>query len=124
VVAAARAALDLVAAEPHRRQQLTDNARSLRQSLTRLGLNLGAAPRPDTPGHIIPVLIGDASATMHVSERLLANDVFVQGIRPPTVPSGSARLRVTVMSTHTPADLEFAARQFTHTFASTASRML
>ena len=62
----------------------------------------------DRPAHIIPVMLGDASRTMRVSERLLDASVFVQGIRPPTVPPGTARLRVTLMSTHTPDDLAFA----------------
>ena len=107
VVAAASAALAIVAAEPDRRRRLADNARSLHDGLTRLGLQLNAAP-----GHIMPVRIGDARRTMALSEQLLAEGVFVQGIRPPTVPSGTARLRVSVMSPHTSEDMELAVRAF------------
>jgi 7-keto-8-aminopelargonate synthetase-like enzyme len=46
---------------------------------------------------------------MELSERALAGGVFAQGIRPPTVPEGSSRLRLTVMSTHRAEDLEHAA---------------
>jgi glycine C-acetyltransferase len=103
VVAAALAALTIVRTEPQRRHALRDNAAHLYGGLQRLGLSLPAAP-----SHIMPVVIGDAARTMRLSERLLADGVFVQGIRPPTVPAGTARLRVTVMSTHTPADLDCA----------------
>ena len=103
VIAAASAALTIVLTDHQRRQTLAENAAQLRQGLERLGVALGPHP-----SHIIPVLIGDAERTMRLSERLLAAGVFVQGIRPPTVPPGTARLRVTLMSTHTPADLRMA----------------
>ena len=54
---------------------------------------------------------------MGISDRLLDEAVFVQGIRPPTVPHATARLRVTVMSTHTPADLRFAVDAFRRVFS-------
>jgi 8-amino-7-oxononanoate synthase len=107
VVAAASAALTIVEREPERRHRLAENARALHQDLAHLGLRVDAPP-----GHIIPVVIGDAGRTMQLSERLFAEGVFVPGIRPPTVPPGTARLRVTTMSTHTPQDIEFAANAF------------
>jgi len=58
---------------------------------------------------IIPVMVGAAAETMNFSKALLEEGVFVQGIRPPTVPVGSCRLRCTVMAVHKPDDLEFAA---------------
>jgi len=58
---------------------------------------------------IIPVMVGQAAETMAFSNALLEEGVFVQGIRPPTVPAGSCRLRCTVMAVHTPDDIEFAA---------------
>ena len=48
----------------------------------------------------MPVEVGDAEPTMELCERLLERGVFAQGIRPPTVPEGSSRLRFTVMATH------------------------
>jgi 8-amino-7-oxononanoate synthase len=106
-VAAAAAAVNVLQAEPQRRQQLAANASTLWHGLRDAGLQVGAAP-----GHIIPVHIGDAERTMQWSEALLAAAVFVQGIRPPTVPPGTARLRVTVMSTHTATDLAAAVTAF------------
>jgi 8-amino-7-oxononanoate synthase len=112
VVAAALAALDIVTTEPERRQRLADNAAALRHGLDLGGFAQHTVPGHTVPGHIVPVLIGEADTTMRLSERLLAEGVFVQGIRPPTVPAGTARLRVTVMSTHTAEDIAFAVDTF------------
>jgi len=60
---------------------------------------------------IVPVLIGGDEETMAVSRRLHDTGVFVQGIRPPTVPEGGARLRVTLMATHTADMVRTAARR-------------
>ncbi len=54
-------------------------------------------------------MIGEATATMKLSGDLLEEGIFIQGIRPPTVPTGYCRLRCTVTSVHNPDDLEFAA---------------
>ena len=51
---------------------------------------------------IIPVLIGDPQLTMRLSEALLERGFFVQGIRPPTVPVGTSRLRIVPTAAHTP----------------------
>ena len=56
------------------------------------------------------MIIGDARLTMEMCERVLERGVFAQGIRPPTVPEGSCRLRMTVMATHEAAELRHAAR--------------
>jgi len=111
VVAAAAAALRIVMTEDERRLRLMANAAQLCAGLRSLGLDVGI-----TPSHIIPVFIGGAAETMHLSERLLAAGVFVQGIRPPTVPAGTARLRVTVMSTHSSEDVQGAVSSFRDVF--------
>jgi 7-keto-8-aminopelargonate synthetase-like enzyme len=108
VVAAAGAALAIVAREPERRAAVRRNARRLRGGLQRLGY---AVPG-EADSHILPVLIGDPDATMALSEALLARGVFAHGIRPPTVPEGTARLRVTVMATHTDVDIDAALDAF------------
>lgn len=95
VAASALAALDLVAHEPERRQRLWRNARFLQEGLTRLGYTLGPTRSP-----ILPVLIGDAQAAMALANALLRRGIFAHGIRPPTVPEGTSRLRVTPMATH------------------------
>lgn len=107
VVAATLAAVELASAGDALREQLARNAALLADGLRRRGYDLGPSPC-----HIVPVLIGDAAETMRLSDRLLAEAVFVQGIRPPTVPPGTARLRATVMSTHRAEDLEAALAAF------------
>ena len=59
---------------------------------------------------ILPVLIGDAERAVAVGTRLLDEGVYVAAIRPPTVPPGTSRLRVSLMATHTEADIATAAR--------------
>jgi glycine C-acetyltransferase len=94
-IEAARAALQLVRAEPWRREQLQANAARLRQRLARHGVS--SAP---STTHIVPVVIGANAPTMEVCERLLECGFYTQGIRHPSVPQGTARLRVTPMTTH------------------------
>lgn len=60
---------------------------------------------PPTGTPIVPVILGDADRTMETSQRLLELGVFAQGIRPPTVPPGSCRLRFSVMATHSSMDI-------------------
>jgi 8-amino-7-oxononanoate synthase len=105
VVAAGLAALELLESHPHRVERLAENAATLRAALTAEGLT-GAGSKTQ----IVPVEVGDAAQTMQLSERLLERGVFAQGIRPPTVPDGSSRLRFTVMSTHRRGELERAAK--------------
>jgi 8-amino-7-oxononanoate synthase len=107
VVAAAGAALTLIEAEPERRGRILALADHLAAGLRRLGYRV-----PETRTPIVPVLVGDPSETMSLCERLLANGVFVQGIRPPTVPPGTARLRATTMATHDRSDVELAIAAF------------
>jgi 7-keto-8-aminopelargonate synthetase-like enzyme len=107
VVAAAAAALTIVESEPERRDAVRRHARRLRAGLHDAGF---AVEQSD--GHIVPVIIGAADATMRLSTQLLAQGVFAHGIRPPTVPLGTARIRATVMATHTDADIDMAIAAF------------
>jgi 8-amino-7-oxononanoate synthase len=103
-VAAAQVALDLLESDPAMVGRLRANAAVLRASLRAAGLSPG--------GHesqIVPLEVGDAAPTMELCEALLRAGVFAQGIRPPTVPPGSARLRFTAMATHRPDELRRAA---------------
>jgi 8-amino-7-oxononanoate synthase len=104
--AAALAALELLAAEPERVERLQANASALRSALAAEGLGPGGSGT-----QIVPLEVGDAEPTMELCELLLERGVFAQGIRPPTVPEGSSRLRFTVMATHEEAELERAAKQ-------------
>ncbi|MBS1863164.1 MAG: 8-amino-7-oxononanoate synthase [Actinobacteria bacterium] len=103
---AALAALDILEAEPERVERLAANARALREALAAEGL---VATGSTT--QIVPIEVGEAEPTMELCERALERGVFAQGIRPPTVPEGSSRLRFTVMATHEPDELRRAAHQ-------------
>ena len=94
-VAAARAALRLIANEPWRRRALQHNAERLRAGLALRGISTA----PSTT-HIVPVIVGDNAVTMEICESLLERGFYAQGIRHPSVPIGTARLRITPMSTH------------------------
>jgi 8-amino-7-oxononanoate synthase len=103
--AAAAAALELLQSQPTRVERLQDNGEALRSALAAEGL---ATNRSQT--QIVPLEIGDAGLTMQLCERLLERGIFAQGVRPPTVPEGSSRLRFTVMATHRTDELEQAAK--------------
>jgi 8-amino-7-oxononanoate synthase len=105
VVAAALAALELLEAHPHRVERLQANAATLRDALAAEGLAVDGSET-----QIVPVEVGGAEHTMELSERILERGVFAQGIRPPTVPEGSSRLRFTVMATHRTGELQRAAK--------------
>jgi 8-amino-7-oxononanoate synthase len=96
VMAMAIAAIDLLEQEPQRREALRNNCELLRGGLKALGYSLGTSQ-----SQILPLMIGDTSRCMKLSEDLLHRGVFAQGIRPPTVPPGTSRLRITLMATHT-----------------------
>jgi 7-keto-8-aminopelargonate synthetase-like enzyme len=107
VAAAAIAAIELVRGEEgeRRRTALAHHARRFRALAPMAG---GA---PDSP--IAPVLVGDDRRVMEISARLLDARVFVQGIRPPTVPIGTSRLRVSFSARHESEHVEKAARLIT-----------
>lgn len=103
VAAASRAGLG-VAAGPtgdNLRRRLGLRIEQLRAGLERLGLlSPGAGRSP-----VFPIVIGDAGRTMECCEALLQRGLFAQGIRPPTVPRGTSRLRVALMATHQSEDV-------------------
>jgi 8-amino-7-oxononanoate synthase len=98
VAAAAGAALDLARGPEGqaRRRALQDRIRQLRTALQLSG----------DGGPIVPLILGPDRAALEASARLRERGLFVQAIRPPTVPEGTARLRVTLSAAHTPADLQ------------------
>ncbi|MCZ6700153.1 MAG: aminotransferase class I/II-fold pyridoxal phosphate-dependent enzyme, partial [bacterium] len=91
VVAAARAALAVLEAEPERRERLWENIRRMARGLEAIG-----AETMGSITQILPLLVGGDAETMAFSDALLEAGLFAQGIRPPTVPKGTARLRLTV----------------------------
>ncbi len=106
VLAMAGAAVDLVKREPERRCALRHNTDKLRNGLGRLGYTVGGSTQ------IIPVMVGEEQPCMELAARLLESGFYVQGIRPPTVPPGTSRLRATIMATHTNEQLDHALEAF------------
>jgi 8-amino-7-oxononanoate synthase len=102
--AGALAALALLRERPHRVQRLRANARRLRRALAEQGF-----PVPDGDMQIVPLIVGDERAAMCLCQEALERGVFAQAIRPPSVPGGSSRLRLTAMASHTASELEMAA---------------
>ena len=100
-VGAAGEAVRILGAEPSRLAALQANARYLGRGLAESGRQV---PKDGVP--IFPLVIGEAKPTLLAAERLLEKGVFVQAIRPPTVPAGASRLRITVRSDHTPVHLD------------------
>jgi 8-amino-7-oxononanoate synthase len=95
VAAATRAALEVSQRESWRREKVLALAQRFRRGL-------GLEPREPQPGTttIVPVVLGEAQRAVAVSEALEAQGFLVSAIRPPTVPAGSARLRVTLSAAH------------------------
>ena len=90
--------LGLVRNADHLREQLAGNAHSLRAELQAAGLSVA----PGSFGPIISVILGDNERVLAAAARLRELGILAQGIRPPTVPKGAARLRLTVKATFTP----------------------
>ncbi len=106
-VAGALAALGLLQERPHRVERLRANARALRRGLAGEGF-----PVEQADMQIVPLIVGDERTAMRLCQEALERGVFAQAIRPPSVPAGSSRLRLTAMASHTATELEMAATVF------------
>lgn len=95
LAAATLAALHVLRAEPARRRVLQQNIARFRQRAQAAGIALA---RSDTP--IQPLILGTAARALAAAATLRARGILVQAIRPPTVPRGGARLRITLSSGH------------------------
>jgi 7-keto-8-aminopelargonate synthetase-like enzyme len=98
---AARAALAVARAEPERRKLLLERAEQLRAGLRAAGWDT-----LDSTTQIVPVLVGDDARTMQLTEELLARGIYAQGIRHPSVPHGTARIRLTPTCAHGAGDVD------------------
>ncbi|MBI2819847.1 MAG: aminotransferase class I/II-fold pyridoxal phosphate-dependent enzyme, partial [Acidobacteria bacterium] len=107
VLAASAEAVRIAREEPEHRESLWLNVETLRRGFGEMGFELGASQ-----SQILPLLLYDKRRTMAACRFLLRRGVFVQGIRPPTVPQGTERLRIAPMATHTAQDLETALAAF------------
>jgi 8-amino-7-oxononanoate synthase len=102
-VAACLAALDILEEDPEIPIRLQRKAAFFRNGLQKLGYSTLASET-----QIIPLLIGDEMRALRVAEALREHGVYAVAIRPPTVPPGAARIRFSVMLSHTEEDLSFA----------------
>jgi glycine C-acetyltransferase len=107
VAAACLAAIDVLESEPQLIERLWDNARFFKSGLQALGFNTGASDSP-----ITPVIVGEGSLAMKLSDALFEQGVFAQGIGFPTVARDRARVRTIVTATHTRDELQFALDSF------------
>jgi 8-amino-7-oxononanoate synthase len=101
VAAATRASLQIVQQECWRRDKLNQLIARFQTGAAQLGLPLMASQTP-----IQPVLVGDADTAMQISQGLLDKGLLISAIRPPTVPKGSARLRITFSASHEEAQVD------------------
>jgi len=101
VAAATRAALALIGRESGRRERLAALVTRFRAAARAAGVPLGSSTTP-----IQPVLLGSPAAALAAQRHLAAAGYWVVAIRPPTVPAGSSRLRITLSATHTEAQVD------------------
>ena len=103
VLAVNHAAIGLVESASSLRDALWKRTRFFKKELDKLGFN---TMKTETP--IIPLIVGEAAKTVAFSSHLFQRGIHAHGIRPPTVPAGLSRLRITIMATHSWDDLHHA----------------
>ncbi len=105
IAAAASAALAIIRQEPQRRVTLWRNREFLHHHLVTMGFQL-----TDTQSPILPIMVNDPEIGVQMSQHLRAEGVWIPAVRPPTVPKGTSRLRITVTADHSLEHLETALR--------------
>ena len=105
--AAARTALEIIQTDPGRRTRLWQNRQAVFQALSAMGFVL-----TNTESPILPIIIKDVDLALTMSQKLFHDGIYVPAIRPPTVPKGTSRLRVTITSDHTQDHLDTALAAF------------
>ncbi len=100
LAAAVSASLGLIAAEPERRRRLGERIAQLKAGAAALPWTLLAS---DTP--IQPLLVGDNRLALHLADALFERGILLPAIRPPTVPAGTARLRISLSAAHSETDV-------------------
>ncbi|MDI6725472.1 MAG: 8-amino-7-oxononanoate synthase, partial [Smithellaceae bacterium] len=107
VIATNIAALGLVEKYPDLRQKLCYNTHLLHKTLQEMGFRL-----PPAETAILPLMVGETTKVIELSEGLFQEGIIAKPIRPPTVPEGTARLRITASAAHRPGDLASAIEAF------------
>jgi 8-amino-7-oxononanoate synthase len=100
--AAGLEALRIVQEEPWRRERLRANSHRLRDGLAALG----QTAHGDAASAILPLLLGDETRTLRAGQALRERGFLVGAVRPPTVPTGTSRLRISVSAAHAPRDVD------------------
>lgn len=95
VMAASLAAIKLIEEDFSLKEKLWENVEYFKRGLDALAVS-----------PIIPIIIGDAQRTIDISNQLFESGIWATGIRPPTVPNGTSRIRFTIMATHTREQLD------------------
>jgi 8-amino-7-oxononanoate synthase len=87
--------LNIIKSRPHLREQLNANIGYFRNACSQCGIEIASSQTA-----IQPVIVGDTQTAVAISEQLFAQGILVTAIRPPTVPEGTARLRITLSAAH------------------------
>jgi 8-amino-7-oxononanoate synthase len=109
IAAAAREGLRILRSEPGLRARLFENIARFQRGAAQLGIApgpLAAGPLPAVPTPIQPLLLGSEARALALSRHLSERGYWVAAIRPPTVPPGTARLRITLSAAHTPQQID------------------
>ncbi len=103
IAAAAQAALGLLLQEPERRTRLWHNRERMHEGLKAMGCHL-----TNTKSPILPIIVNHPDLAQKISLQLREKGLFIPAIRPPTVPKGTSRLRVTVTAEHSARQIDSA----------------
>ena len=101
IASATRAAIKIIQTEPERRDKLNANITYFRQAIDELNLKT-----LDSKTAIQPILLGDSETALQATELLRQHGLWITAIRPPTVPEGTARLRITISCEHHQNDID------------------
>lgn len=101
--ASALAALDIIQKEPERMEKLWSNTNYMIKSLRENGFDIGHAESP-----IVPIYVRDNTRTFQITQKLFEEGIFVNPVISPAVPSNSSLLRLSLMSTHSHQEIDFA----------------
>ena len=109
MAAAAQAAIHLIQQEPERRARLWQNREHMFQRLLAMGCHMTKTESP-----ILPIIVNDPALAVEMSRSLKKQGIFIPAIRPPTVPKGTSRLRITVTAEHTSEQIDLALEAIQH----------
>lgn len=105
IVLAARIALSIARSDEELRTTLRANVARLRAGLRAMGL-----PGADSPSPIVPIILGDSARALSVAAALLERQIYAPAVRPPTVPPGTSRLRLSVRANHSAQEIDLCLR--------------